>query len=53
MIDDLTSKGINDPYRLLSSRAEYRLLLRSDNAIRRLYKKAYKNSLIDNNTYDL
>lgn len=53
MVDDLTSKGIYDPYRLLSSRAEYRLLLRSDNAIRRLYKKAYKNDLIDQHTYNL
>lgn len=53
MIDDLTSKGINDPYRLLSSRAEYRLLLRSDNAIRRLFAKAHENALIDNNTYKL
>lgn len=52
MIDDITTKGIDDPYRLLSSRAEYRLLLRTDNAVRRLYKKAYANNLIDKERYN-
>ncbi len=47
MIDDITTKGIEDPYRLLSSRAEYRLLLRTDNATKRLYEKAYNNNLIN------
>ncbi len=51
MIDDITTKGIQDPYRLLSSRAEYRLLLRSDNANKRLYKKAYENNLITEERY--
>ncbi len=52
MIDDITTKGIIDPYRLLSSRAEYRLLLRSDNAVKRLYKKAYDNNLISEERFN-
>ena len=51
MIDDITTKGIIDPYRLLSSRAEYRLLLRSDNATKRLYKLAFKNNVITEKRY--
>lgn len=46
MIDDITTRGITDPYRLLTSRAEYRLLLRTDNAVMRLYEKSYKQGLI-------
>ncbi|BDU67376.1 MAG: tRNA uridine 5-carboxymethylaminomethyl modification protein GidA [Candidatus Tyloplasma litorale] len=53
MIDDITTKGIDDPYRLLSSRAEYRLLLRTDNAVKRLYKKAFDNKLISQERYEL
>ena len=53
MIDDLVTMGVDEPYRMFTSRAEHRIILRQDNAFSRLVDKAYKFKLVDKDYFKM